>query len=167
MVDTILSVAHNGTTYIRKMRSYLMGSARDEVDLDKAFFAVGFEGFILCDTGFYIVIVLNAQLTFRLFGTLKDIHPVILSILIVKMLKQCFLLLWLTINNDTLHVYLADSIGHWKGNGIGNLRQHVIHVQPDVLASDSVSTFQVVHIMQDSILQDITDIGIKISELHQ
>lgn len=75
--------------------------------------------------------------------------------------------LWLTINNDTLHVYLADSIGHWKGNGIGNLRQHVIHVQPDVLASDSVSTFQVVHIMQDSILQDITDIGIRISELHQ
>ena len=75
--------------------------------------------------------------------------------------------LWLTINGDTLHVYLADSIGHWKGNGIGNLRQYVIHTQPNVVASDSISTFQVVHIMQDSILQDITDIGIKISEFQQ
>ena len=31
--------------------------------------------------------------------------------------------LWLTINQDTLHLYLADSIGNWQGKGIGNTKQ--------------------------------------------
>ena len=70
--------------------------------------------------------------------------------------------IWLTINQDTVHLYLADSIGYWKGNGIGNMRQsmHLISIP----SQDSIQEIQIKHIMQDNPLMGIHDIGIQIKE---
>lgn len=70
--------------------------------------------------------------------------------------------LWLTINEDTLHLYLADSIGNWKGKGIGNTRQLSSSWDSNKFAKDSISEFRIIHIMKDSILSDIQDIGLQI-----
>lgn len=68
--------------------------------------------------------------------------------------------IWLTINQDTVHLYLADSIGYWKGNGIGDMRQstHLIAIS----SQDSIQEIQIKHIMQDNPLMGIHDIGIQI-----
>jgi gliding motility-associated lipoprotein GldH len=70
--------------------------------------------------------------------------------------------LWLTINQDTVHLYLADTIGYWKGNGIGDMRQstHLIAIS----SQDSIQEIQIKHIMQDNPLTGIHDIGIQIKE---
>ena len=70
--------------------------------------------------------------------------------------------LWLTINNDTLHLYLADSIGNWKGKGIGNTRQLAFSWDTPKISQDSIAEFSIIHIMKDSILPDIQDIGLQI-----
>ena len=70
--------------------------------------------------------------------------------------------LWLTINQDTLHLYLADSIGNWQGKGIGNTRQLTLPWENDKLSQDSITDFRIIHIMKDSILPDILDIGLQI-----
>lgn len=70
--------------------------------------------------------------------------------------------LWLTINEDTLHLYLADSIGNWKGKGIGNTRQLSSSWDSNKFTKDSISEFRIIHIMKDSILTDIQDIGLQI-----
>ena len=70
--------------------------------------------------------------------------------------------LWLTINNDTLHLYLADSIGNWKGKGIGNTRQLAFSWDIPQISQDSIAEFSIIHIMKDSILPDIQDIGLQI-----
>lgn len=70
--------------------------------------------------------------------------------------------LWLTINKDTLHLYLADSIGNWKGKGIGNTRQLAFPWDINKLSQDSIAEFHITHIMKDSILPDIQDIGLRI-----
>ena len=72
--------------------------------------------------------------------------------------------LWLTINQDTLHLYLADSIGNWKGKGIGNTRQLTISWKTNNLPEDSSAAFRMIHIMKDSILPDILDVGLQIKE---
>ena len=72
--------------------------------------------------------------------------------------------LWLTINQDTLHLYLADSIGNWKGKGIGNTRQLTSSWKTNKLSEDSIAEFRIIHIMKDSILPDILDIGLQIKE---
>ena len=69
--------------------------------------------------------------------------------------------LWLTINDDTLHLYLADSIGNWKGKGIGNTRQ-LTSPWKNKVYQDSIAEFRMIHIMKDSILHDIQDIGLQI-----
>lgn len=72
--------------------------------------------------------------------------------------------LWLTINQDTLHLYLADSIGNWKGKGIGNTRQLTSSWKINNLPEDSIAAFRMIHIMKDSILPDILDVGLQIKE---
>ena len=70
--------------------------------------------------------------------------------------------LWLTINQDTLHLYLADSIGNWQGKGIGNTRQLTLPWENNKSPQDSIAEFRIIHIMKDSILPDILDIGLQI-----
>ena len=70
--------------------------------------------------------------------------------------------LWLTINQDTLHLYLADSIGIWQGKGIGNTKQLTLPWKNNQSSQDSIDKFRIVHIMRDSILPDILDIGLQI-----
>ena len=72
--------------------------------------------------------------------------------------------LWLTINDDTLHLYLADSIGNWKGKGIGNTRQLTSPWKTNKVYQDSIAEFRMIHIMKDSILHDIQDIGLQIKK---
>ena len=72
--------------------------------------------------------------------------------------------LWLMINKDTLHLYLADSIGNWKGKGIGNTRQLMYSWETNQLLQDSIAEFRMIHIMKDSILPDIQDIGLQIKK---
>lgn len=70
--------------------------------------------------------------------------------------------LWLTVNQDTLHLYLADSIGNWKGKGIGDIRQCTFPIRLNPVPQDSVHELRVTHIMQDNPLSGIHDIGIRI-----
>ena len=72
--------------------------------------------------------------------------------------------LWLMIYKDTLHLYLADSIGNWKGKGIGNTRQLMYSWETNQLLQDSIAEFRMIHIMKDSILPDIQDIGLQIKK---
>lgn len=72
--------------------------------------------------------------------------------------------LWLTINQDTLHLYLADSKGNWKGTGIGEIRQLTYPIKIHSLNQDSIQEFHITHIMEDNPLYGIHDIGLKIKE---
>lgn len=71
--------------------------------------------------------------------------------------------IWLTLNNDTLHLYLADQEGNWKGEGIGDLRHFIytsnseFHVNPEL---------RITHIMQHNPLFGIHDIGIHLQKKH-
>lgn len=70
--------------------------------------------------------------------------------------------IWLTINQDTLHLYLADSKGNWKGSGIGEIRQLTYPIKLHSLPQDSIQELRITHIMQDNPLYGIHDIGLKI-----
>jgi gliding motility-associated lipoprotein GldH len=70
--------------------------------------------------------------------------------------------LWLTVNQDTIHMYLADTTGYWLGNGIGNIKQYSNTFQPQMGTRDSIKELRVTHIMQDNPLHGICDIGIHI-----
>jgi len=70
--------------------------------------------------------------------------------------------IWLTINQDTIHLYLADSVGHWKGNGIGEMRQFTQLIKLHTIQHDSIKDFHLKHIMNDSLLTGIQDVGIQI-----
>lgn len=71
--------------------------------------------------------------------------------------------LWLTINLDTIHLYLADSTGNWSGSGLGELRQVTFPI-PLQIKGDTISHIRITHIMQDNPLSGIHDIGIQIRE---
>lgn len=71
---------------------------------------------------------------------------------------------WLTINQDTIHLYLADSTGNWKGNGIGEMRQFTQSIQLNQAPYDSIQGFHLTHIMRDSLLTGIQDVGIRIKK---
>lgn len=70
--------------------------------------------------------------------------------------------LWLTINEDTIHLFLADDKGNWFGKGFGELRQFICPFYPST-HSDTIKTFQINHIMRDNPLTGIQDIGIQIN----
>ena len=69
--------------------------------------------------------------------------------------------LWLTVNGDTCHLFLADTIGKWSGSGIGEIR-HLTCPIPYHHQEDSLRRFDIMHIMQDNPLQGIHNIGIHI-----
>ena len=69
--------------------------------------------------------------------------------------------LWLTVNQDTVHIYLADTIGHWIGSGIGELR-HLTNIILFNPKQDSIKELRIIHIMQDNPLIGIHNIGISI-----
>ena len=71
--------------------------------------------------------------------------------------------IWLTLNDDTCHLFLADTIGKWSGNGIGEMR-HLTCSIPFQVKEDSIRQFRIQHIMEDNPLQGIHDIGIHISK---
>ena len=71
--------------------------------------------------------------------------------------------LWLTINQDTVHIYLADSIGHWMGSGIGELRHFTKRI-PIKVQEDSIKELRIIHIMQDNPLVGIHDVGVSIQD---
>ena len=74
--------------------------------------------------------------------------------------------IWLTINQDTLHLYLADTIGNWTGSGIGEIRQSTFPVQLNPFPQDSVKAFHITHIMQDQPLEGILHVGLRIETEH-
>lgn len=67
-------------------------------------------------------------------------------------------------HKDTLHLYLADQWGNWHGKGIGGLLQHTDTHPPkiQIKARNSQSTFQIIHLMNDSLLKSVYDIGIQL-----
>lgn len=71
--------------------------------------------------------------------------------------------IWLTLNNDTLHLYLADKNGNWKGEGIGDLR-HFIYTSGTEFQYNSVPELRITHIMQHNPLPGIQDIGIHLRQ---
>lgn len=74
--------------------------------------------------------------------------------------------IWLTVNQDTIHLYLADTIGNWIGNGIGEIRQSNFPIQLSSLTQDSIEEFRITHIMQDHPLNGILNVGLKIEKVH-
>lgn len=73
--------------------------------------------------------------------------------------------IWLTLNNDTLHLYLADKEGNWNGEGIGDLR-HFTYTSDLEIQHKSVSELRITHIMQHNPLFGIHDIGIHLRKKH-
>lgn len=73
--------------------------------------------------------------------------------------------LWLKINQDTIHLYLANKNGSWFGHGIGEIKQITF---PFTLKStnDSIIDIRIVHIMQQNPLLNLQDIGISIEKLN-
>lgn len=79
--------------------------------------------------------------------------------------------IWLTITcqalTDTLHLYLTDPNGTWKGVGIGGNKQftHKLTKPYIIHSTDSNYVIQITHIMQDTPLIGINDVGLCIKEL--
>ena len=61
--------------------------------------------------------------------------------------------------------YLADSIGNWEGNGIGDTRQWSAPIHLETLKQDSIRELRITHIMQDNPLKGIEHVGIRIKEI--
>ena len=72
--------------------------------------------------------------------------------------------IWLMVNQDTVHVYLADTTGYWHGSGIGNIKQYSSSFQTKLTRGDSIKEFRITHIMQDNPLHGICDIGLHIMQ---
>ena len=76
--------------------------------------------------------------------------------------------IWLSIVQqeqiDTVHLYLANEHGNWKGNGIGEMRIYTEKLPIQVSPKDSIHTIQITHIMEENMLKGIHDIGICIKE---
>lgn len=71
--------------------------------------------------------------------------------------------LWLEVNGDTVHLYLTDSTGNWKGQGFGEMRQLDVAIRPAIPQEDSIREFRIRHIMRDNPLTGIHDIGLHIT----
>ncbi|MBQ8520908.1 MAG: gliding motility lipoprotein GldH [Bacteroides sp.] len=72
-----------------------------------------------------------------------------------------------TYQKDTLHLYLADTLGDWYGHGIGGLLQYTadsvleVHLQE----KSNGSSFHINHLMNDTLLRSIYDVGIRLQHL--
>lgn len=65
---------------------------------------------------------------------------------------------------DTIHLYLANENGNWKGNGIGEMRLFTEELPVSIHPKDSIHAIQITHIMEEDTLKGIHDIGICIKE---
>ena len=74
--------------------------------------------------------------------------------------------LWLTVNGDTCHLFLADTIGKWSGSGIGEIRHLTCPISFQV-KEDSLRRLDIMHIMQDNPLQGIRNVGVHIRKRDQ
>lgn len=64
---------------------------------------------------------------------------------------------------DTLHIWLADSAGHWLGHGLsGSSCQYVSGKHSLVLAAND-SVLRIVHLMSRKHLPGLTDVGLRLS----
>lgn len=70
-----------------------------------------------------------------------------------------------THQTDTIHLYLANSQGRWKGTGIGGTRLFVsetpLHLQQE---ENKEITLKISHIMKDEPLHAISFVGIKLEK---
>ena len=66
---------------------------------------------------------------------------------------------------DTIHFYLADEDGNWHGKGMGGLIQFVKNTSVVLSTQDTISPFdlQIFHLMNDSLLKHVCDVGIRLS----
>ncbi len=63
---------------------------------------------------------------------------------------------------DTFHLYLTDQKGHWTSNTTGRLYQCNFD-KGNLNLSSQDSTLYIIHLMSDSILTGIHDMGIRLS----
>lgn len=68
-------------------------------------------------------------------------------------------------HTDTLHLYLADERGDWYGTGMGGVVQFAQKESVTWSLRDSISkpVIQIFHLMNDSVLKGISDVGIRLS----
>ena len=66
---------------------------------------------------------------------------------------------------DTIHLYLADELGNWHGKGIGGLIQFAQNTSLKLSIQDSISPseLRIFHLMSDSVLKYVCDVGLRLS----
>lgn len=71
--------------------------------------------------------------------------------------------MWLFADNDTIEFYLADDRGRWLGNGHnGYIEMPVLYEQAYRFAHSGEHTIRIRHAMRDSLLEGISDMGVKV-----
>jgi len=65
---------------------------------------------------------------------------------------------------DTLHITTSQHHGQWIGKGIGKLFQ--TQISKGYISSADTCQFKIIHLMPDSLLIGINEVGIKLSALH-
>lgn len=74
----------------------------------------------------------------------------------------------LVFQKDTLHLYLADSMGHWYGeNQTATLYSHVYAVCDSFIVHQNAQQHEIriVNIMRDNPLKGISDVGIRLIDI--
>lgn len=105
-------------------------------------------------------------LVFALDSTIQNDSKYELSIGIRHLDSYPYRDIWLTLNNDTVHLYLANEEGHWKGKGIGDLH----HLTSTIYSGEQflfVPEIRITHIMTHNPLPGIHDIGIHLRQKNQ
>lgn len=64
---------------------------------------------------------------------------------------------------DTIHLWLADEQGNWLGEGTANCLYQREVSAGETICFSADSVLQIVHLMKDSVLTGISDVGIKLS----
>ena len=64
---------------------------------------------------------------------------------------------------DSIHLYLTNPNGAWKGTGIGESKLFT-HTSSYLPETDSIFGFKIIHLMQDTPLRSISNVGIRLAE---
>ena len=65
------------------------------------------------------------------------------------------------VRTDTLRLMLADSEGRWTGEGLANLYHNASYVATVRLDTPATCRFVLLPVMQDSLLQGVSDVGVR------
>ena len=65
------------------------------------------------------------------------------------------------VRTDTLRLMLADSEGRWTGEGFANLYHNASYVTTVRLDTPATCRFVLLPVMQDSLLQGVSDVGVR------